>query len=147
MRQIVDGSVLINLAKDIYDAVSLQESYYIQIEAHIEIRIHLGYGVGATVTVKNLGVKDYKHIPWYFNFNLRLDPHKSRLLKLKLGTLWSLKAGEERTFRECIFRFTLRGWVAFGLKFEALPSEYWLEDQCNCKIIGPFVYTYPLLYS
>jgi hypothetical protein len=116
---------------------SSQSSSSITITPHIEMRIHRGFHVGVTVTVKNLGVKDFENIFWYFSF-YKSPPVFARIVPDKPGTLKSLKAGEIRTIRSgFIFGFSLKAIIGF-----TLGESYNMKTvSCSdCKMLGPFVY-------
>jgi hypothetical protein len=130
-------------AKDIYEATSKSGGISIRIIPHLEVKIQDGFGIGATVTVRNLGIRDYENILWTFGISRpKYFRYGAVSIILKHGTIKSLKIGEERTIRiGVIFRFTLRGHAGFYLNMEPFPGDFNIVE-CGCIIIGPFFYTF-----
>lgn len=124
-------------AKDSYGAESnWSSSSYTQIfiTAHVTIYMHRGFGVGVTVTVKNIGIKDYENIPWCIEFYR--SPREKPMGKEIYGILKSLKVGEEVTIRSgFIFKFAFRSIITFDF---SAPINLGVGYD-YCKIFGPFV--------
>jgi hypothetical protein len=125
-------------AKDVYGAESLESiNFSIYVSVHVDIRVHRGFGVGVTVTVRNLGVKDFENINWSFSFYRQTRTIPWPIITIKQGILKSLKAGERKTIRSgFMINFVLKSYIAFDM----YDPIRWGNGYTRCKIIGPFVY-------